>query len=99
MARLRYRRQEDFSVASGIRLNRDAFAEYCTLRELKTLEAKAQFVGVNASTLSRIMNGSRGVGEGFIAHVIDAFAAVGMRPGRVFEALFETYNDDLDEVA
>lgn len=76
-------------MAARIRLRTGQFRKYCNLAGLKTDQAKADAIGVNASTLSRILRGDTAPGERFIAGVLHAFADYELD----FADLFEVIDD------
>lgn len=65
-----------------VRLRRAQFDALAQQRELSTDTAKAEFIGVDKGTLSRVINGEGLPGERFIAACIASF-------GAAFEDLFE----------
>lgn len=92
--RRRRRAQGDYGMAARIRLNTETFINYCQMADLNTLQQKGDFFGIDSSHIGRILAGQRAVGADFIAAVVDAFRKKGMSASRVFDQLFDVYQDD-----
>lgn len=74
-------------MAAHIRLRREEFEDWCSIRGHRSPAAQARFIGVSDSHLSRILRGDRGIGGDFIAAVCAAFSP--WRPHeKTFAALF-----------
>ena len=74
--------------ASAIRLRPEQFRRRARLNGLETDTALAAHIGINRSTLFRMLNGDAAPGEKFMAQVLAAF------PGLKFEDIFEVVESD-----
>lgn len=79
-------------MAAHVRLRTAQLNKLCNLAGLKTVEARAEAFGVNASTVSRVVRGDTVPGERFIAGVLSAFADDGFG----FSDFFEVIDDPGD---
>lgn len=79
-------------MAAKVRLRTKQLDKFFALKGVKTDAARADAIGVNAATFSRVVRGLTAPGEVFIAGVLAAL------PEMSFEDLFEVV-DDSESVA
>ena len=77
-------------MASHIRLRTRQFEKFCHLAKWTTNAERAKHIGVNESTVARILAGKTAPGETFIAGVLTAF------PALEFADLFDVIADPTD---
>lgn len=75
-------------MAASITLRLDQFRKVTALKGLRTEQAKADFIGVDQSTLHRVVRGATAPGTRFIAGCLAAF------PELDFADLFEVTGDE-----
>lgn len=84
----------DGGVRLGIRLRNEQFTLRCNVLNIRTEDARAEFIGMNYRALWSARKGN-GVGDKFIASTLEAFGRHADQFARMnlpitFEALFET---------
>lgn len=75
-------------MVATLQLRTDALAKYRLIADVKTNDALAKRMGIDAGNLSRVLRGSQAPGPKFIASLVAAF------PGLELDDLFEVVLED-----
>lgn len=82
-----------------LRIRRSAWDRYCNLAGIRTRQALAHELGVATSTITRLLNGNRPVGNAIVAGALGAFEARGVDRQQAFADLFDVITLDTDQAA